>query len=163
MAKAAYPAYARNRSPEHSAWYLDHHLITFLAKKEDTGGQFGLIEYRGRRGGEPPPHIHPDEDESFYVLDGEFEFFIDGRAYQGTPGTFVIVPRGAEHAFSIKTEHATALILFTPAGFEGYFQEMSEPAGSLTMPPVPAGPPDYAKMGAVAQRYGCMFVPNDAT
>jgi quercetin dioxygenase-like cupin family protein len=158
MAHANYPPYARTRSREHSAWYLDHHLITFLATRDDTAGQFSLMEYQGRQGGEPPPHIHPNEDESYYVLDGEFEFTIEGRAYPGTPGTFVLIPRGADHSFTIKTAEATALVFFTPAGFEAYFQEMSEPAESMTMPPDPQGPPDYERMGRVAAQHGCEFV-----
>jgi quercetin dioxygenase-like cupin family protein len=149
--------YARTESAEHSAWYLNHHLVTFLANGEDTGGHFSLMKYSGRKGGEPPPHIHRNEDECFYVLEGEMTFKVGGQTFRGQAGTWVVIPRGVEHTFTIDTEVAVCLVMFTPAGFERYFQEMSEPAQSITMPPAPNGPPDYARLIAVANKYGCEF------
>jgi len=51
-------------------------------------------------------------------------------------------------------DEARALNLFSPAGFEGYFREMGEPAQALTLPPPPSGPPDAAKMSAIGAKYG---------
>src|SRR5438552_16494407 len=44
----------------------------FLVRSEETNGQFSLAEGVLLRGRVPPPHIHHNEDESFYVLEGEF-------------------------------------------------------------------------------------------
>jgi quercetin dioxygenase-like cupin family protein len=45
------------------------------------------------------PHIHPDHTDSFYVLDGEVEFWVDGAWRRSGPGTFVSAPPGVEHGF----------------------------------------------------------------
>ncbi|CAN5586170.1 MAG: quercetin 2,3-dioxygenase [Chloroflexia bacterium] len=153
----AITAYARTQSSETSRWYHGG-LITFLATGDDTNGQFSLIEYRASKGGEPPRHIHQNEEECFYILDGEFTFYIGEQVLSAPAGTWAIIPRGAVHTFSIETEQATALVFFTPSGFEDFFKEMSEPAESLTVPPAPLGPPNIARLVATAEKYGCQFV-----
>jgi quercetin dioxygenase-like cupin family protein len=47
------------------------------------------------------PHSHHDHTDSFYVLEGEVEFLVDGSWRRGGPGTFVSVPRGVVHGFRI--------------------------------------------------------------
>jgi quercetin dioxygenase-like cupin family protein len=158
MTTATIKPYARSRSADASAWFLGKSLVTFLATGEDTDGQFALIESQARKGGEPPAHVHRDEDECFYVVAGEVSFRVDGQTFHGRPGTWVVVPRGTVHSFAIDSDEATMLVLFTPAGFERFFREMSEPATSVTTPPVPASPPDVPRLIAVAAKYGSEFV-----
>jgi quercetin dioxygenase-like cupin family protein len=50
------------------------------------------------------PHTHPDHTDSFYVLEGEAEFLVNGEWRRGGPGTFVSAPRGVEHGFRIAGE-----------------------------------------------------------
>jgi len=45
------------------------------------------------------PHTHPDHADSFYVLEGEVEFFLDGVWHRTGPGTFLSVPPNVEHGF----------------------------------------------------------------
>ena len=45
------------------------------------------------------PHIHSDHTDSFYVLEGEVEFFLDGAWHVTSPGTFVSIPPNVEHGF----------------------------------------------------------------
>jgi quercetin dioxygenase-like cupin family protein len=45
------------------------------------------------------PHSHPDHTDSFYVLEGDFEFFQDGEWHRVGPGTFLSVPPNVEHGF----------------------------------------------------------------
>ena len=45
------------------------------------------------------PHTHPDHTDSFYVLEGDVEFFRDGEWYRTGPGTFLSVPPNVEHGF----------------------------------------------------------------
>ena len=57
-------------------------------------------------GFEPPwegvdPHSHPDHTDSFYVLEGEVEFLVDGEWRRGGPGTYVSAPPGVVHGFRI--------------------------------------------------------------
>ena len=138
-----------------SGWYLDQ-LITFLATGEDTDGQIALLRVHGSQGAGPPPHYHANEDETFYLLEGEMTFYAGGEEIHAIPGDTVIVPRGLEHTFRTDTKEAKFLMQVTPAGFERYFQEMSEPAEYLGLPPNPS-PPDIARMVATATKYGTVF------
>jgi quercetin dioxygenase-like cupin family protein len=45
------------------------------------------------------PHVHPDHTDSFYVLEGEVEFFFAGEWHRAGPGTYVSIPRNVEHGF----------------------------------------------------------------
>jgi len=44
-------------------------------------------------------HVHEDEDDSFYILDGEMTFFFGEEKALASPGTFLLVPTGTSHGF----------------------------------------------------------------
>jgi quercetin dioxygenase-like cupin family protein len=72
-------------------------------------------------------HVHPDFDETFYVVEGRLGFRIGDRAYEGGPGTVTFVPRGTPHTFANPgREPARSLVLATPGGFEAYFEALIE-------------------------------------
>src|SRR5215467_5237634 len=100
------------QSLDHSVWY-NGSVMTFLATGEDTHGQFALIEAVARIGNVHPPHIHHQEDEIFYVLEGEIVVSVGGRTIKGTPGTTVFLPRDVPHSFTIESEQSRMLILLT--------------------------------------------------
>ena len=133
--------------------------MTFLAKGEDTQGQFALQEQVGRKGNVPPRHIHHREDETFYVMEGEMTFLIGDQTIKATPGTMVYAPRHVPHSFTIDSEQVRILVLNTPAGIEEFFKELSVPAPSMTLPP-PAEIPysEKQKMMALAPKYGFEIV-----
>ena len=58
-----------------------------------------------------PPHIHPDQDEYLYILEGQLDFFLDGAETQGTPGDLVRLPMGKPHGIFNKSGR-TAKTLF---------------------------------------------------
>jgi quercetin dioxygenase-like cupin family protein len=86
-----------------------------------------VFEYSLEPGSEPGnPHYHAEHADSFYVLQGELEFQIDGRAVRASAGTLVVAPRGAVHAFPIAIgSPARFLNLHTPGGFERYLRELT--------------------------------------
>jgi quercetin dioxygenase-like cupin family protein len=74
----------------------------------------------------PPLHLHRTWDEAFYVLEGEMTFLIDGQTHSAPAGSFVFVPRGILHTFwNASDAPATQLVVFTPAGIEAYFEEVT--------------------------------------
>src|SRR5215467_217079 len=152
-------AFARGRlSLDRSVWY-NGNLMTFLATAEDTKGRFALIEAVAKRGNVPPPHIHRREDETFYVLEGEMTFSVGGQTIKATPGTMVYLPRDVAHSFVIDSEQLRALILLTPAGFEGFFKEFSMAATDMTLPPQIEVPySDIQRMLESSPRYGIEIV-----
>ena len=116
-------------------------LMHFLAKKEDTGGEFALIEAKARQGMEPNPHFHLNEDESFYILSGKMWFKIGEEDFEVGPGDLVFMPRGVLHQMKLLTETIHVLLLISPAGLEDFFWQLTEPAESLEIPPMPSVPP----------------------
>ncbi len=51
-----------------------------------------------------PPHIHPTQDECLYVLEGRFDFWLEGEEVQGTPGDLVRLPMGRPHGIFNKSD-----------------------------------------------------------
>jgi mannose-6-phosphate isomerase-like protein (cupin superfamily) len=93
--------------------------VEFLARSADTPRfNLGIVTVKPRRNG-PGEHVHPDEDDSFYVLDGELVFTVEDEEIVVGPGTFLLVPPGLRHDFSNRTDRpARFLNIHAPAGFD---------------------------------------------
>ena len=137
-------------------WSLGGHFST-KAAAADTDGGFALVEAVAFRSTEPPLHIHRNEDEAWYVLDGQMTFEVAGELLVATKGCFVFAPRGLPHAFTVDVEPSRVLVLATPAGFEAFAEELSVPALSET-PPDDLVLPTPDILGPVAARYGIEIV-----
>jgi len=99
------------------------HKVTLKVTGEDTDGRYSLMEVV-LNGDGPPQHIHKNEDEAFYVLEGEVKFLLGERTSIAKTGTFVRIPRGTRHSFCrVDKKSAKLLATFTPAGFEKFFDE----------------------------------------
>lgn len=126
-------------------------IITFKVTAAETAGAFSVLETITPPGGGPPPHVHEREDETFYVLEGEFQFQIGKESTVAGPGTMVLAPRGIPHAFrNTGLTPGKLLVVVSPGGFERFMQEFSElPANA---------PPDMAKLAAMGRKHGIKFL-----
>ena len=97
----------------------------FKATRASTNGAFSLMERTLPPGGrKPPPHIHTNCEEAFYVLDGEVEFSLGETTTIGRADTFVLVPGGVAHTFGdAGTAQARLLVIHAPA-MDAYFEEL---------------------------------------
>lgn len=115
----------------------------------DTGGAFTIFEEN-----EPvdtPLHVHQNEDELFYVLEGEHVFQVGEKEFRLGPGGLAFAPRGVPHAQRrVVPRRGRILVLTSPAGLEGFFRELAEAdrAGRL-------GPDAYA---TASERYGVTWL-----
>ena len=131
-----------------------------LATGEQTAGAYCLAEATVPPGGGPPPHYHTREEESFYVLEGEITFTVDGQTVIGTPGTFVQIPRNTPHAFrNASDKRARTLILCAPAGFDKFMAQFATELPSSDAPPVPPSPEEIEKLIRVVPEYGIVMLP----
>jgi quercetin dioxygenase-like cupin family protein len=91
-------------------------LWTPKATAEQTGGRFSMIEEVAPRGEGTPLHVHREDDETFYVLEGELTFYLNegGQPIPASAGSFVHIPGGVVHAFQVDSETARYLITTTP-------------------------------------------------
>jgi quercetin dioxygenase-like cupin family protein len=102
---------------------------TFKAVGSETDDRLGLFEHRMAPGAPgASPHVHREQLEAFYVLNGVVELTLDGRTFAAPRGTFVNVPENMSHGFrNPYTDQATMLIVFTPAiNREEYFRGLAE-------------------------------------
>ncbi|HEX8855571.1 MAG TPA: cupin domain-containing protein [Thermoleophilaceae bacterium] len=92
--------------------------VEFLARTVDTPRfTFGIIEIAPGR--ELEAHVHNEEDDAFYIVEGEMTFFFGDEEVTATPGTFVLVPPGVEHGFrNDNAEPVRFLNIHAPAGFD---------------------------------------------
>lgn len=130
-------------------------LITMKATAQETGGAFLLFEDHMTQGKMTPLHVHVDEDETLYVLDGEILVHIDGTEHVVRARGVAVAPRGVPHAFLVTSDTARVLTLQTPGSAEAFYRSASVPAGDEVDP---AGPVDFALVRAAAERSGGMRV-----
>ncbi len=138
-------------------WWLGVTLATIKATGKDTGGQYALVEVIEPEGAEAPLHVHHNEDEAFWILEGELTFEVGEQTIKATPGFFLFGPRDVPHRYTVESGPARMLFLLSPAGFEEFIYASSEPAPERTLPHPPEGPPSEAEMeqlGALVHQYG---------
>jgi quercetin dioxygenase-like cupin family protein len=118
----------------------------------ETGGVVSVVESHDVPNGGPPTHIHHREDETFQVLEGEYEFTVDGKSFVADQGTTIFAPRGLPHTYRY-LGHAPGRLMcvITPAGFEGFFEAI----GALT----PEQQQDIPRVMAIAKDFGLEFLP----
>ncbi len=131
-------------------------MVTFYATGEETKGAFSLFEESTAPQSGAPPHLHHEEDQALFILDGEHEFLADGQTFPAGVGAFIYVPRGTVHSFAnVGTTPGRVLVLSTPAGgTEQLFFEVGVPVTDRSSPPPDAGPPDLGSLKALAQKHG---------
>jgi quercetin dioxygenase-like cupin family protein len=144
---------ARHAGEGEALWFLGS-LVTIKASGEDTGGRLAVVEHLSPRGSGSPLHVHRNEDESFYVLEGELTLWVDGQTIVAQAGSFVYGPRDVPHTFIVSSEEARFLLIAEPAGFDDFVRVVGEPAQQLVIPPPATEPPDIAALSAIAAQYG---------
>jgi quercetin dioxygenase-like cupin family protein len=118
----------------------------------DTGGIVSAVESHDVPGGGPPPHIHSREDETFQVLEGEYEFTVDGKGFIAKKGTTIFAPRGIPHTYRyLGQTPGRFMCVITPAGFEEFFEVI----GALT----PQQQQDIPQVITIAKQFGLEFLP----
>ncbi|MEV8441848.1 cupin domain-containing protein [Actinosynnema sp. NPDC051121] len=123
----------------------------FLLRAPDTGGRFTLVEFTTPPGGGPPAHLHREQDETFIVTSGHYEFWLGGERHEGGVGTVVHGPRGLTHAFrNLSDAPATMLCVITPGGAETMFEQLAALQGRDT-------PPAWEEVLALAASHGVSY------
>ena len=144
---------ARQAGEGEHLWFFGG-LATIKADGSDTGGRVLVTEQFVPRGGGSPLHVHHNEDEWFYVLEGELTIWVGGKTIVAPAGSFVFGPRDVPHTFLVSSEQARFLLVTEPSGFEGFIRALAVAAASPEIPPAPTAPPDMAPVLAAAAEHG---------
>jgi mannose-6-phosphate isomerase-like protein (cupin superfamily) len=120
------------------------------ASADTTGGAFTIIE-------EAPPlldtplHVHANEDELFYILEGEHVIQCGEDEFRLGPGGTAFLPRGVPHSQRRVEQGVGRLLVLTyPAGLEGFFRELGEAERAGTL-----GPEAYT---SASEKYGITWL-----
>jgi mannose-6-phosphate isomerase-like protein (cupin superfamily) len=119
----------------------------FLLRGDDTGGLYSYYEVSVPAGEGSIFHVHEDMDETFFVVEGEFEVKIDDTVHAAPEGVLVYGPRGRGHSFHNTWDKPSKMLcVTTPGGIEDFFTElsalMSEPSR-----------PDWERMSELAAKH----------
>lgn len=133
-------------------WFL-HNLSRILVDGDECEGRFSLVEMTGASGDMPPLHVHHEEDETFYVLEGQIGLHVAGRApITVAQGRACTAPRGIPHAYKVTSPGpARWLVAMTGTSFARLVRDASVPAEAATLPVDPQLDPD--EIDAISARH----------
>ena len=153
------PVVVANGEGEARWWFAA--LAEIKATAADTNGQMSIVEITEPPGAEAPLHVHHHEDEAFWILDGSATFEVGDLTIEAGVGDYLYGPRDIPHRYTVGPDGCRMLFILLPGGFEKMVTEMSEPAGSRTLPPAPESEPSdeemqamMAEVGEIAARHG---------
>jgi len=123
-------------------------VMTVKLTASQSNGELTVIEDVIPPNSGPPLHVHERENETYYVLEGHFEFVCGSDRVEGGPGTFVFAPRRHPHRYkNIGDAPGRLIFCFTPGGIEAFFTELGDQAE--LNPQI---------MTAIAQKHGIQMV-----
>lgn len=118
---------------------------------EDTKGEYSVIMSNTPPNGGPPKHVHQNEDELFYVLQGKYEFVCGDEVINAEKGALIHLPKGIPHAFkNIGDTEGILMNTISPGSFEQFFDEVDQ---------LPKDKPiDRDKVKEIAAKYNLSFL-----
>lgn len=115
-----------------------------------------FLEARLHPGHAPPLHLHRNEDEAFYVLEGTMRFRRGDELHDLGPGDFLVVPQGVPHAFRVGPDGARTIQVATGTDLAAFIRDAGEPAPEPVLPPDPAF--DREAVARAAERHDMVVV-----
>jgi quercetin dioxygenase-like cupin family protein len=134
-------------------------LAEIKATSADSGGQLTLVEVTCAPGYKGVRHLHQNEAEGFWIIEGLLDLEVGGKHIAMGAGDYASGPRGIPHCFAAVGEAGCrVLIILTPGGFEDMIMATSEPALERKTPPASTKVPDAAHLEATMAKFGVTIV-----
>ena len=132
---------------------FDFHGAKFTIKvlTSETNGSYTVLDIIHPPKLGPALHIHPKGSETFYIVEGSYEFILDGNSIMGKPGDVIFVPKGVPHRFVVGEKRGHALVI-SPPNLEFYFFKVSEL--------LEKGEVAYETESSIGKQYGQVFLDN---
>jgi quercetin dioxygenase-like cupin family protein len=130
-------------------WFCGGGHFTWKVTGADTGGAFFIHEIEMEQGKVTPLHLHPEADESFYVIEGEILVHLDGQEIVVGDGGLAAFPRRVPHAFKVNSPMARMLAFQNPAAGEAFYRHASESSPT---------PVDFDRIRAAAEATGAIEI-----
>lgn len=130
---------------------LAGNLVFHRAKSSETNGVFSAVELVSKPGTGVSLHVHDNEDELVYVVDGEIEVTLGDRSMKATKGVMALLPRAIPHGYTnVGKTSSRVLDVILPGKFDNYFVEMH----NLYL----EGEPNSEKADELARKYGIRYL-----
>jgi quercetin dioxygenase-like cupin family protein len=143
------------KTPGGDLYWINGDFWRIVATSKDTEGRYALMDVTVSRNGGPKPHTHSREDESLYIIDGEFDVQYGSQNTRGTTGYHLLMRRGIAHSFkNVGDKSGRLMILFTPGGLEKMFEELGIPVSDVQTFTEPFGFPNFVKVLGILRKYG---------
>jgi quercetin dioxygenase-like cupin family protein len=131
---------------ENKGVILRGHPMVFLVTGKDTR-HTSMFDWTIPAGFATGLHVHRVQEETFYVLQGDCEWWVAGERIRATPGTYLFIPPGVQHNITnISQQPARVLMTVSPPGHERYFEELAALTGQ-------GGAPDPTAIGDLRARF----------
>jgi len=126
-------------------WSSDHTFVKVTAA--DTDGHYTLMEDNLKSTFALGLHRHDQHVETFYILEGSLDFYVDVDWMTAQAGSCLHIPRGVPHActLTVGSEAARMLMIFQPAGFDLFLAELGKMSEQNLN--------NLAKMEALSKKY----------
>ena len=148
-------AYVMSADEGQAIWFAGA-LMLLKADGEQTEDRFAFMDQKVPGDYAVPCHIHHDEDEAWYILEGEATFYCGDETFIAGAGSWVFLPKEIPHAFKVGPEGGRLLTFTAPAGFASFVKAAGEPAPGLVLPP--PGPMDNEGLARIAAQYGIEII-----
>jgi quercetin dioxygenase-like cupin family protein len=131
--------------------------VTVKAGGAEASHAFSQIEVDDPHDSGPPLHLHHNEDETFYILEGEVTIRVGEERIDLEAGDYLFAPRGIAHAYVVRSERARMLVTASPGGVEQFFVRHGVPVTG-SEPPTDAVMPPMDELARLFADYGCDIV-----
>lgn len=139
-------------------WFLNSHVRVALPGRSNAEN-ISILEHALPFGDSPPLHVHEEEDELFYILEGELLFQLDGQRRVAKAGDALVAPRKQPHGFRVTSPEGARLLTITRGGFEAAVRGASRPAAQRELPtPVAPSSEMQAALASVCSANGIELV-----
>ena len=102
-------------------------MTVLLLTTEATGGAISVIMGCHKPGEGPPDHVHFNQEEMFFIVEGTYEMTVGDQTSTAGPGTIVFIPRNVVHRFkNVGQTTARMLDWSLPGGQDHYFKAISD-------------------------------------
>jgi mannose-6-phosphate isomerase-like protein (cupin superfamily) len=131
-----------------------------LLSGKQTNGQFCLFENMSGATTKTPIHLHAEDDETIYLIEGELTAVVNGEAHQLTAGQCIFLKRGVPHQLANMSGRSARYILIdTPALFDSFLEEAGHELrqGEVIGPPTPE---EIDRLKAASPKFGITLLPD---
>jgi mannose-6-phosphate isomerase-like protein (cupin superfamily) len=116
----------------------------------DVDGRFDFIEATITHLQGPPLHLHYEQDDTFFVIEGTFTVQVGDELFELHAGDLFCAPKGVPHTFAnVGKEPVRVINIMTPGGFDRVLEDFAS---------LPAGPPDPQVLEELGQKHKLAFV-----